>query len=255
MAEICRTLGVDERAPDCDRAAEALRDQFESSFWCEELGTYALALDGDKRPCRVRTSNAGHALLTGIASPAAARVLARTLTSAPMFSGWGIRTLSADAARFNPISYHNGSIWPHDNALIAAGLSRYGNGSAALQVLSGMFEASQHFEIARLPELFCGFTRAAGIGPTHYPIACMPQAWSAAAAMLLTQAALGIAIDAPAGELRFVRPSLPPFLERLVIRDLRIGEAVVDVGLERANRSTSVSVLRCDGPLKVLVEI
>ena len=118
-----------------------------------------------------------------------------------------------------------------------------------------MFEASRHFEIFRLPELFCGFTRVAGIGPTHYPVACAPQAWSAAAVMLLLQAALGVAIDARARELRFVRPNLPPFLEQLVIRDLRIGESVVDVRLERTNRSTSVSVQRCDGPLKVLVEI
>jgi glycogen debranching enzyme len=255
LAAIARALGEPERAHACEQRADMLRSRFEQAFWCEELGTYALALDGDKKPCRVRSSNAGHALFAGIASPAAAEVLAHSLLSPDMFSGWGIRTLSSDAARFNPISYHNGSIWPHDNALIAAGLSQYGAPAASLQILSAMFEASRHFEIARLPELFCGFERIAGNAPTLYPVACAPQAWSSAAAFLLLQAALGIAIDAPAGELRFVRPNLPSSLDQLIIRDLRVGTAQVDVRLERTNRSTSVGVLRCDGPLRVLVEI
>jgi len=255
LAAVCRSLDLDDRAQGFEASAAALRSRFELAFWCEELGTYALALDGDKKPCRVKSSNAGHALFAGIASPEAAEVMARSLLAPDLFSGWGIRTLSTEAARFNPISYHNGSIWPHDNALIASGLSHYGAPAAALQVLSGMFEASRHFEIARLPELFCGFDRVAGNAPTLYPVACAPQAWSAASGFLLLQAALGIAIDAPARELRFVRPNLPSSLDTLIIRDLHIGEALVDVRLERTNRSTSVGVLRCDGSLRVLVEI
>jgi glycogen debranching enzyme len=255
LAQLARALGQASRARAQDDAADALRARFELAFWCEEIDAYALALDGAKQPCRVRSSNAGHALYTGIASEYAAARLQRALLAPDMFSGWGIRTLSTAAARFNPISYHNGSVWPHDNALIAAGLARYGYGPAACQVLTGMFEASRWFEIARLPELFCGFERAVGNAPTEYPVACSPQAWSAAAAFLLLQSALGIAIDAPSRELRFIRPTLPAFIEQLVLRDLRIGDAVADVRVERAQRSTSVSVLRSDGPLRVLVEI
>jgi glycogen debranching enzyme len=255
LAELARSLGKEEAARGHDEAASALQTRFEEAFWCEELGSYALALDGDKKPCKVRSSNAGHALFAGIASERSAGILAHTLLSPELFSGWGIRTLSMRAPRFNPVSYHNGSVWPHDNALVAAGFSRYGASAAALQVLSGMFEASCCVELARLPELFCGFERFVGRSPTLYPVACAPQAWSAAASLLMLQGALGIAIDARARELRFVRPNLPAFLEKLILRDLRVGDAVVDVRLERTNRSTSVGVLRCDGDLKVLVEI
>ncbi|HXZ84180.1 MAG TPA: glycogen debranching N-terminal domain-containing protein, partial [Myxococcota bacterium] len=255
LGALWRALGDAEQARRQDAAADALRARFEQKFWCEELGTYALALDGDKRPCRVKNSNAGHALFTGIASQTSARALETTLLAPDMFSGWGIRTLGQGAVRFNPISYHNGSIWPHDNALIASGLARYGASASASQIVSGMFDASSCFEISRLPELFCGFERVEGNAPTLYPVACSPQSWSAASAFLLLQAALGMAIDAPARELRFVRPALPPFLEHLTLRGLRVGSAVADVRIERSDRSTSVGVLRCDGVLKVLVEI
>src|SRR5205823_2033432 len=158
---------------------------------CEDLGTYVLAQDGGKSPCRVRTSNAGHCLLTGIAAPERALRVARTLLSHDSFSGWGIRTVAAREARYNPMSYHNGSIWPHDNAPIAAGLARYGLKDEALRVMNAMFDASLFFDMHRLPELFCGFERRAGEGPTLYPVACAPQAWAAAAIFLLLQACLG----------------------------------------------------------------
>ena len=154
-----RCPGPRQRATELARQAEALRQQFEAAFWCEELSTYALALDGDKRPCRVRTSNAGQCLFTGIASPERARRVARTLLGPESFSGWGIRTVATPEVRYNPMAYHNGSVWPHDNALIAQGLARYGMGELALQIWTGLFEAGMYFDLHRMPELFCGFPR------------------------------------------------------------------------------------------------
>ena len=239
-----------------DEAADALRARFEATFWCDDLGTYALALDGDKRPCRVRSSNAGHALFTGIATRAGRGVVARDAALARHVLGLGHPHARDRRARYNPMSYHNGSVWPHDNALIARGpraLRRRGlRRAASCPACSTRAAAST---IARLPELFCGFDARGRRGADALSGRVRAAGLGAAAAFLLLQAALGLAIDAPAGELRFVRPALPSSLEQLVIRDLRIGEAVVDVRLERTNRSTSVSVLRCDGPLRVLVEI
>src|SRR5262249_4754465 len=167
------TLGDALRA-----AAERLRGAFEDRFWCEEESTYALALDGHKQRCRVRSSNAGHALFGGIASAERARLVAEQLTGPEMFSGWGIRTLSSVDSRYNPMSYHNGSAWPHHNGLIAAGFSRYGFDDLVAAPFSGLFEASSTMDGHRLPELFCGFHRRGGEGPTLYPVACSPQAWS-----------------------------------------------------------------------------
>ena len=199
-------------------AAERMRSAFAAAFWCEELSTYAIALDGDKRACRVRSSNAGHTLLTGLAQPEHAEAIARTLLSADHFSGWGIRTLAASAPRYNPMSYHDGSVWPHDNALIAAGLARYGDTRAAAAILGGLFDAFRALEDARLPELLCGFDRRRGEPPTLYPTACSPQAWAAGAVFLLLQAVLGLTIDArdrlgpirPPDAAGGVRPDLDP---------------------------------------------
>ena len=167
-----------------NRRATELRKRFDRAFWDEALGTYVLALDGDKRPCRVRTSNAGHALLTGIALPTRAARVVQGLMLPSSFSGWGIRTVAATEARYNPMSYHNGSVWPHDNALIAAGMARYGFREQAAQIFKGLFEASTYIDLKRLPELFCGFPRLRSHGPTFYPVACAPQAWAAAATAL-----------------------------------------------------------------------
>ena len=183
-----------------------MRERFEEAFWCEELSTYALALDGDKRPCRVRTSNAGQCLFTGIASPERARHVARTLLHPESFSGWGVRTVAASEVRYNPMAYHNGSVWPHDNALIAQGLARYGLGEKALQILTGLFEAGQYFDLHRMPELFCGFPQDPGEGPILYPVACAPQAWAAASVLLLIQACLGLEINGPEAQIYFTRP-------------------------------------------------
>jgi glycogen debranching enzyme len=254
MARLCRSRGLDDDAAEHALAARTLRSRFHEAFWCEPLRTYALALDGDKVPCRVRASNAGHVLAMGLATPQAARAVAETLFSPEQFSGWGVRTLASDAARFNPMSYHNGSVWPHDNALIARGLARYGHGSRCARLLECLFDASRRFDRARLPELFCGFARVPGEGPTVYPLACAPQSWAAASVFLALQSALGMRIDATQRELRFVRPILPRFLAHLSVRGLAVRDARVDVRVERPGEATGVLVVRQEGEVRVLVE-
>ncbi|HTI04329.1 MAG TPA: amylo-alpha-1,6-glucosidase [Gemmatimonadales bacterium] len=236
---------------DLRRQAENLRQRFEDQFWCDDLGTYALALDGAKRLCRVRTSNAGHCLFTGIASPERARRVARTLLGDTAFSGWGVRTVAADERRYNPMSYHNGSIWPHDNALLAAGMARYGLQTEVTRILEGLFESSRWFDLHRLPELFCGFHRRAGESPTLYPVSCAPQAWAAGAALLLVQACLGLSPIVGADgvpELTVAAPFLPSFLREVQIKNLRIGRGTIDVMLTRlASGEVHVDVTRADG--------
>ena len=195
-AEMAADFGDQATCRDARSSADRLQRQFEESFWCEELGTYALALDGDKKPCRVRSSNAGQLLFTGIAEPERATRVAMGLTNRDFFTGWGVRTLSSREKRFNPTSYHNGSIWPHDNALIALGLARYGHTQQALSLTVAAFDAAAHMHLRRLPELFCGFERKRDKSPTLYPVACAPQAWAACAPCLLLQACLGLEIDA-----------------------------------------------------------
>jgi len=252
-ATIALMLGRAERAAELTRQAEALRDRFETMFWCEDLSTYALALDGQKRPCRVRTSNAGQCLFTGIVHPERAARLARTLLGPDSFSGWGVRTLAAGEVRYNPMSYHNGSVWPHDNALIAHGLARCGFGDLALQIWTGQFEAGTYFDLHRLPELFCGFPQDPGEGPIAYPVACAPQAWSAAAVFLLFQACLGLTIDGPERRVYFTRPRLPASLGELRIHNLEVGETTVDLLLRRREHDVAVDVLRRDGDVQLMV--
>ncbi len=250
-ADLAALLGHVERAEILRQQARALRDRFEEMFWCEELGTYVLALDGAKRPCRVRASNAGHCLMTGIASPERAARVARTLLGPDSFSGWGIRTVAAKEARYNPMSYHNGSIWPHDNAMIAYGLSRYGLKVDVLRIMNAMFDASLYFDMHRLPELFCGFERRPSEGPTLYPVACAPQAWAAAAIFLLLQACLGLRVSAPDGRVSFLHPILPAFLEEVRFRNLFVGQAVVDLLLIRHDNNVGIQVLRREGKVEI----
>ncbi|HVO23920.1 MAG TPA: amylo-alpha-1,6-glucosidase [Candidatus Margulisiibacteriota bacterium] len=250
---LAAALGQAERAAQLTRQAEDLRDRFEQTFWCEDLSTYALALDGDKQPCRVRTSNAGQCLFTGIAGTERARRVARTLLASESFSGWGVRTVAACESRYNPMSYHNGSVWPHDNALIAQGLARYGQAEQALQIWTGLFEAALHFDLHRMPELFCGFAQDPGEGPVPYPVACAPQAWSAASVFLLLQACLGLEINAPEVRVSFTRPQLPSSLGELRIHNLEVAGASVDLLLVRHEHDVGVNVLRRDGDLQVLV--
>ncbi|MBV9062071.1 MAG: amylo-alpha-1,6-glucosidase [Alphaproteobacteria bacterium] len=250
-AKLARQLGRKEHAEALERQADSLRKRFEQAFWCEDLGTYALALDGEKHPCRVKSSNAGHALFAGIASPARARRVATGLMRREAFSGWGIRTLNEGEKRYNPMSYHNGSVWPHDNAIIAQGFARYGLKEEVLRIFSGLFEAVQHMDM-RLPELFCGFRQRPSSGPTLYPVACAPQAWASGAPLMLLAASLGLTIDCARNEIRFERPLLPPVIDDIAIRNLRIGHCTADLSLQRHGRDVVVDVLKRAGDLRVV---
>lgn len=252
-AAIARKLGRADMASALADAAERMRTAFELSFWCEELGTYALALDGEKRPCRVPSSNAGHALFAGIASQERARSVAASLLRPEGFSGWGIRTLPAGQPRYNPMSYHNGSVWPHDNALIAIGMSRYGLKAEASRVFSAIFEAGRHQDMSRLPELFCGFNRRPHRGPTPYPVACAPQAWSAASIFGLLGACLGLGLDHEQDEIQFHEPAMPDFLDEIVIRNLRLGSSRADIRLHRYGSDVTANVLSRGGSARVIV--
>jgi glycogen debranching enzyme len=252
-ATLAALLGHPKKAADLAKRAEELRERFERAFWCEELSTYAIALDGKKRPCKVRTSNAGQCLFTGIADPAHADLVARTLLSTESFSGWGVRTVASSESRYNPMSYHNGSIWPHDNALIAYGLSRYGHQERALRILTGLFQSGLYFELQRMPELFCGFVKDPGAGPVLYPVACSPQAWSAASVFLLLQAALGLEINGTEGQLSLTRPTLPNFLDELRIHNLEVAGGAVDLLVIRHDQDVGVNVLRREGNVQILV--
>ena len=251
-ALLARHLGHTGQAEKLESRAADLRSRFDASFFDEELGTYVLALDGAKRPCRVRTSNAGHALFAGIAFPERAGAVARTLMGAKSFSGWGVRTLAAGEARYNPMSYHNGSVWPHDNALVAMGLAQYGFRAEAARIFEGQFAASTYIDLRRLPELFCGFPRQRGQGPTFYPVACSPQAWAAAAPIALLQACLGISFAPSARRVTFSHPVLPPFCDEVVLRGLQVGDGSVDIAVKGTGREVSLSVLQRNGD--VLVE-
>jgi glycogen debranching enzyme len=254
VADLARRLGDDHTAVTCLREAAALRRRFSRDFWLEDEGVFALALDGDGQACRVVTSNAGQCLLGGIADPEqAARVVARLMRD-DCFCGWGIRTLSSGARRYNPMSYHNGSVWPHDNALIAAGFARHGFGGRAAEILSALLDAGQRLEEGRLPELFCGFPRIGRQEPVPYPVACRPQAWAAGSVFLLLQSVLGLSIDAWKRQVTFSRTVLPPALDHLEIRDLRVGAASLDVCVERGRAgAAAIELLGRHGDLEVII--
>jgi len=251
-AELCVVLGNSEKAGALQAQAEMVRERFEEQFWCEELSTYALALDGRKRACQVRTSNAGHCLYTGIASPERARRVAETLLSAESFSGWGVRTVASSEMRYNPLSYHNGSIWPHENSLIACGLAKYGFKKLAGRILLALLDLSSTVELHRLPELFCGLDRRPGEGPTLYPVACSPQAWAAAAPFLILQACLGISVDAEHEQIIFDHPCLPDGIPQLAIDGVRCGNVSVDLFLERRNDSVLVQKKDAKSELEIV---
>ncbi len=233
--------------------AETLRRKFEQAFWDDEIGTYALALDGQKRPCAVRTSNAGQLLFTGIAAPERGARVVAGLLDPDFFTGWGIRTVNRRERRYNPASYHNGSVWPHDNAIIALGLSRYGHCGEALELATALFDAAAHMHLRRLPELFCGFERKRGKAPTLYPVACAPQAWAAVAPYALLQACLGMEVDCGAAKLRLRKPRLPHFIDWMTVKRLSIGAATVDLMLRRHDSSVAVNLLARNGAADVEV--
>ena len=246
-----RRLGKHALGDAIEIQAKKLAERFESAFWCEDIGTYALALDAQKRPCRVRTSNAGQVLFSGIAAPERAEAVMRDLMRASFFSGWGIRTVAREERRYNPMSYHNGSVWPHDNSLIAAGFARYGHKSAVDRVFKGLFEAASYMDLRRLPELYCGFQRGRERGPTLYPVACSPQAWAAGTPLLLLQSSLGLEFNPDRNEILLHKPQLPSFLDEVTLRNLRLGQSAVDLRLRRHGTDVSLQVMRNEGQIKV----
>jgi glycogen debranching enzyme len=246
-------LGHEAAAKTLNAEADRLAVRFEEAFWCPEIETYALALDGDKKPCRVRTSNAGQVLFTGIAAADRAALVAKGLLQTNFFSGWGIRTVARGEARYNPLSYHNGSIWPHDNALIALGLARYDQKQAIETLFDGLFNAATYMEYRRLPELFCGFQRQRGQGPTLYPVACSPQAWASATPFTLLEASLGLQFDPFNGEIRLCNPRLPAFLDEVLLRNLRLGTSSVDLRVRRHGHTVSLDTPRIQGDIRVSI--
>ncbi|MFY9672873.1 MAG: amylo-alpha-1,6-glucosidase [Terriglobales bacterium] len=253
-ARICSALGDSQRESTLQDEALKIQDRFEEAFWCDEISTYALALDGQKQPCRVRTSNPGHCMFSGIASKERAHLVAHTLMSRDMFSGFGVRTVGSEEARYNPLSYHNGSVWPHDNAMIASGMARYGFRDFAGRILMGLLDVSKTVDLHRLPELFCGVDRRPGEGPVLYPVACSPQAWAAGAVLMLIEACLGISIDVQKKRLVLNRPFLPEGIPQLWIRGLCIGDCRMHLLLERDSDSVGLQILEKQGDAQVVIE-
>ena len=254
LAAFCaRKLGKAAKARQLEAEAKVLAARFEQAFWCDDIGFYALALDGAKRPCKVRTSNAGQLLFSGMIRPDRARMIAADLMRPHFFSGWGIRTVALGEVRYNPMSYHDGSIWPHDNALIALGLARYGLKYSVAHVFRALFDAASYMDLRRLPELFCGFRREKRRGPTLYPVACAPQAWASATPFTLLEAALGIEFDVGRNEIRLRNPHLPSFLNEVILRDLQLGASSVDLRIVRHGDDVALEVLRTRGQIQVSI--
>jgi glycogen debranching enzyme len=243
--------GDAQRAREFGERAERLRSRFDEAFWCDDLGTFALALDGNKQRCRIISSNAGHCLFSGIARDDRAGSVAAVLMGDRMFSGWGVRTVAAGESRYNPMSYHNGSVWPHDNALIAAGFGRYGFSARAARLLAAMLDLSQAVDAHRLPELICGFHRRGGESPTLYPVACAPQAWAAGAAYMLLSSCLGLHIDAAARRISFRHAVLPAKVEWIDLINLRVGDARVDLRVTRHAQDVGIEVLGREGDVEI----
>jgi len=252
-ARIARSLGETARAIALVEAAQALQARFNTAFWCTDIESYALALDGDKQPCRIRTSNPGHCLYTGIAQAERARQVIAGLGDEHFFSGWGVRSVGESELRYNPMAYHNGSIWPHDNALLAAGAARYDDKSFAQRILKAQFEAARHFELLRLPELFCGFRRRGRDAPLHFPVACSPHSVSAGATFLMLQSVLGISIDALDQQIVLAHPVVPDGLDEIAVKNLAVQDASVDFTVRRHGASVSVSVERREGKVDLVI--
>jgi glycogen debranching enzyme len=252
-ADLAHVLGHAQRSTELYAVAGRLQRRFEDAFWLEEYGTYALALDGAKRPCRVRASTAGQVLFGGVASVERAARVCESLMSPNLYSRWGIRTIAEDEIRYNPMSYHNGSVWPHDNSIIAMGFARYGLKKPIAELLTGLADAARFMEMKRLPEFFCGFARRPGFGPISHPIACAPQAWASASIIAMLGALLGLSFEPAQHRIRLTRPLLPPWMETCALSNLRLGAGEVDLLLERRAEEVAVHVVRRVGAIDVAV--
>jgi glycogen debranching enzyme len=255
MADLAQRRGDTTREQHWRTRARALQRAVEDRFWMPELRTYGIALDGEDKLCRVLTSNAGQLLYSGLPAPERAQQVIEQLLRARFDNGWGIRTLAAGQPRYNPMSYHDGSVWPHDTGLCAAGMARYGDRAQAAHVLGELFAAAMHFGM-RLPELFCGFPRHAGEPPVGYPVACLPQAWSSGTPFMLLQACLGVQVDGWRREVHIDRPTLPEAMGSLHVRGLAVGDAQVDLVFEcRSGRTTAAAVGRVPDGVKLMVHL
>ncbi len=252
IAAAADDLGFHPAAQKLRGQAEELREKFERAFWSDEISMYAMALDGDKQQCRIRSSNAGHCLFSGIASSAHSRSTMDSLLTAGLFSGWGIRTVATGEKRYNPMSYHNGSVWPHDNAVIAFGTTGSRGKELALKIMSGLLDLSIFVELHRLPELICGFPRRSGKAPTLYPVACSPQAWAAGAVFLVLQSCLGLSIHAKESRICLHHAALPEAIAQVRIRNLKVGNASVDLIFERRAETVGVDILRRNGDIEIV---
>jgi glycogen debranching enzyme len=253
MALLAARRGETGAAQRWGNAAERLRAAVELRFWMEEEGFYGVAIDGAGELCRVRCSNAGHLLYTGLPTVERGQRVAHTLLSNIFDCGWGLRTLAPGQARFNPMSYHNGSVWPHDTGICTAGLARYSERDGVVRLTNQMFEAAVHFGM-QLPELFCGFRRSAGEPPVAYPVACLPQAWAAGSLFMMLQACLGLRIDGWSREVRIVRPRLPIGIDHLALRRLAVGAETIDLGFHRVGSDVVVvpsTIRRCSSAVVV----
>ncbi|MDP9483839.1 MAG: amylo-alpha-1,6-glucosidase [Chloroflexota bacterium] len=255
MARLARRRGEADLADRLEREADELKARFNAAFWVADRGFFAMALDGAKRPMDALASNVGQALWGGIVDKARARLVVEALAGPELDSGWGVRTYASGQPGYNPLGYHTGSIWPHDNALIVAGIKRYGFDVEASALAGRIFEAAQRFPDLRLPELYCGFDRTDVGVPVPYPVACAPQAWSAAAALLLVRTMIGARASAADRTLELVRPHLPTWLGKLTVTGLRVGEASVDLLFHRWRGTTSAEVLRKTGELEVTIRV
>lgn len=256
MASLAERLGETELASRLSGEAHDLYRRFDTAFWMPDVGYYAMALDRDKRQVGTIGSNPGHCLWSGIVPPQRVDAVVEHLLDPSMDCGWGIRTYASGQPGYNPVGYHTGTVWPHDNALIAAGMKRAGRHDAADRVASRIFEAAQHSPDFRLPELFCGFDRGLADVPVPYPVACSPQAWSAATSLSLLQTMLGMRADAAHDILELDRPHLPAWLGKVTVHELRVGQRSVDLLFHRwRGNTTSAEVLRRDGPLELVIRV
>jgi glycogen debranching enzyme len=247
LAEVVNRQGDARWAAELRARAERMRQLVEERFWLPDEGYYAQALDGDKEPVRAISSNPGHLLFCGLSSGDRARALAIRLRQPNMASGWGVRTLSAEASSYNPMSYHNGSIWPHDNSLAAAGFYGYGLPNDGHLITSALFDAARSDPMLRLPELYCGFPREGSRdpAPVAYPVSCSPQAWAAGSAPLLLRSMLGLSVDTASRRL-IVTPALPEWLEWVTISGLRVLGQTVSLTVRRVDSDYQIDT---DGPV------
>jgi glycogen debranching enzyme len=254
MASLLRAFGDPERADKLKKDCIELAKRFEKSYWMPQRGFYAMALDKDKKPLEVISSNPGHLLFTRIVGRERARSIVNRLMRPDMFSGWGWRTMSSEEKTYNPLSYHRGSVWPHDNSLIAHGMALNDFRAPVLRIFTTLFQAALTFRDYRLPELFCGMQRREHDVTVHYPVSCSPQAWASGSLFLILSSLLGIRPSAPRKELNIINPVLPDWLDYLHLRNLRIGKSRVGLDFTRRGERTFCNVVDVEGE-KLVVNV